>query len=139
VLVDPSALDVWYDVEDGRYIDKNELLPSLELGEPSCSPARPARDDPLSLHHHPRPLADKIDQHESDRITRPLSAEPAAYTVPEPVNQDRGGWNNIAVAKLEKEVDLVYKDKDKLSVASLSCSPRSPRRSIELSPHPNTC
>jgi hypothetical protein len=124
-------------VEDGRYVDENELLPSLELGEEKGCPTRLARDDALSSHHHPRPFADKLGQHESDRIPRPLSAESAAYSVPKPVNQDGSGWNDIVVAELEKEVDLVCEDRDRLSVASLSCSPRSPRRSIELSLHLN--
>lgn len=138
ISVHPSAPNIWYDVEDGRYVDENELLPGLELGEPSCPPAPPAREDLLSLHHHPRLFAGKISQHESDRITRPSSTEPAAHTVSEPVDQDGGGWNKVAIAELEKEVDLVNQDQDRLSVASLSCSPCSPRRSIELPPHPST-
>jgi hypothetical protein len=138
VSVNPSTSNIWYDVEDGCYVDESNLLPSLELGEPSCSLTRPVLGGQLSFYHHPRPSANKIDQHESDGITRPSLTEPTAYTVPKPADQDSGMWNDIAAAELEKEMDLSCADRDRLSMASLPFSPRSPRRSIELSPHLNT-
>ena len=135
--VDLSAASVWNDVADGCYIAENEVLAYLELGEPSFLPNRPALDNSHSLHHYPRPFADKIDQDECDRNARPSSRGPAVRAASEPFECRGCGWNNVAVAKLQKEVDLICEDRDGLSVASLSCPPDSPRRSIELSPQPN--
>lgn len=59
-----------------------------------------------------------------------------SHTAPESADQD-AVWNDIAATELENEVDLICEDGYKLVVASPSCSSRSPRGSIELSPYPN--
>lgn len=47
--VDLSGPNLWYDVEDGRYVNEEELLPSVGLGEQEGStPLTPTQNHPLS-------------------------------------------------------------------------------------------
>ena len=130
VSVDPSAPNIWYDVEDGCYVDDGGLLLSLEPGEQRGGLTCPPRNDLLPLCLYPRPPAHETDQQESNGITQSLSIEPMAH-------MDHDAGNDVAAGELEMEVDSFCENRDSLLVASLLCNPRSPRRSIELSPSSN--
>jgi hypothetical protein len=137
--VDTFGDNRWYDVEEERYVDEDEPLHSRNLGEQEGPTTCPTRDEPLPYDRYSRPSADNVDQHKGDRITQSSSTDPVAHTEPEPAVQESDGWNgDVAAVGPENEVDLFCEDRDGLSVASLSYSSRSPRRSIELLPHLNS-
>lgn len=117
----PSAPIIWHDVDDGCYVDESRLVPSLELGEPSCSLARTALGGQRSLYHHPQPSANEIDQHESDGTTQRSPIEPTAYPIPELADQDEGGWNDICrTLSVHSNVDYAETRSNLLRILALA-------------------
>jgi hypothetical protein len=127
--VDALGDNRWYNVEEGRYFNEEE---------PS-SATRLARDELLLYGRCSLPSPDTVDQHAGDRIIQ-SSAEPVACTLPKLVDPDGEGWNNVAVAELKKQVELIFGDREEGLPTGIPCAPFSrPRDPIELAQDGTNC
>ena len=125
--VDVSGL--WYDVEEGCYID--ERAPTLESREQQgmLSVLRP--DQPRTLPQSSTPLQHQISQQDIGDITQSTPVESAPHSLPEPSDNGDDGWTEDSMAEFEKEVRRALVEHVEPSLASTPNSLRP--RSVEAS------
>jgi hypothetical protein len=128
--IDPSGHDLWYDVEDARYVD-GDLRPFPPLNQEGL-PSTLAQEQPHSRHHSPRSTQDQSDLHDK-RITRSTSEDPVTHTPLESSNDGGDGWSTENTAELEKQVQPALEDQEKVSSPGASGSLLPRRNSAGLS------
>jgi hypothetical protein len=128
----PSAHELWYDVEDGRFVEE-DLCPILPLEqEGSASTPTLAQDYYYPPHYSPRPSRHQIG-YDSDGNTQRTSEEPARHSLPTTVDEDRGGRRDENTSELGKDFLLTLEGQEKTSSATAPSSPRPRYHSAEPS------
>ena len=97
------ASGLWYDIEEGRYIDE----PAPRLG--SCeqqSVLSAFATDELQIPLQSTLLQDQANQQDIDDIAQSMSVEGASHSLPETSNNGDDGWIDDSMAELEKELGL---------------------------------
>jgi hypothetical protein len=126
---DPYSHGLWFDIEDGGYIDDN-LCPVLSpKQEGLASTPSPAQGQPHSLPYSLKPSQDQINRHSNDGTIRHTSEEPGPHSLSTPLNKNNGGGSEEkTVSKLEKDLLLAFKQQEKpsLTPAPNSLRPRRP-------------
>lgn len=113
----------WWDIEDECYVD-DDLRPIPPLEQEGLA-STPALAQP-HFHHHPRGSSqDQVNRH-SDGGMGGAPDEPAPHTLPQPLDENRGG-SNENTTELGRDIQLAFGEQEKSSSAT---APRSPR------PHP---
>jgi hypothetical protein len=133
---DLSGHELWYDVENQRFVDEDLCpFPFLEQ-EGLASTPTPTQDQSLSCHYSARLSQDQINQHGSDRTMPSASEEPTPYTLLASLSKNsEGECKEDNFSQLDKGLLLAFEEQDKLLSAS-NPAPSSPqlwRHSIELS------
>lgn len=135
---DTSGHELWYDVEDQRFVDKDLCpFPPLEQ-EGLASTPTPTQDQSQSCHHSARLSQDQISQHGNDRTMPSASEEPTPYTLPASLSKNSEGESEEEnVSELEKDLLPAFEEQDKLlsAPAPALSSPRFWHHSVEPS-HP---
>jgi hypothetical protein len=117
--IDPSALEQWYDVEAGCYVDEVlplGLEPKVQEGLTTSTPAQ---------YHPPSPYYD------NNRNTRRTLEESTPHSLPEPLDEDSGRGSDYDISELEKDLLLAFEEQGKSSSVSSPGSARPPHRSVE--------
>jgi hypothetical protein len=130
-LVKPiDKCGLWYDVEDGCYID--EPAPGLGPCESKGVPPALPQDQAQILLQSCTPLQDQINQQDTDVVTQSVSLEPAPFSLFRPSNNGDDGGTNDGMAELEEELGWTLEEQVKSTSASAP-TPSNPR-SVEALP-----
>jgi hypothetical protein len=109
----PSSYELWWDIEDGGYVD-DDLHPISPLEqEDLASTPTPAQCQPHSLHHSPRLSQDQINQ-DNEEIIQRTSEEPDPNSLSTPLDQNsRAGSEEKTISELEKDLLLAFEEQEK--------------------------
>jgi hypothetical protein len=85
-----DASDLWYDIEEDRYIEE----PGLGLSEPHGVLSAPAQAQPQTLPRPPRPRRDQTDQQGIGSTTQSTSVESTLQSLSKPSDCSDDKWTD---------------------------------------------